>query len=96
MKWTRHRCHEAPTNCCATADLRPAWASEMTRCTPLRPRALSERRKSDQNSNDSLSPTAVPNTSRVPSIETPVATTRAWESTCAPMRTLQKVASVNT
>lgn len=49
----------------------------MARCTLVRPRACSERRKFDQNSNDSLSPTAVPSISRVPSMETPVAATMA-------------------
>ena len=29
-------------------------------------------------------------------MDTPVATTNAWETTCAPTRTLQKVASQNT
>src|SRR5690606_12171370 len=66
---------------------------ETTRCTPDSPRAFSEARNSRQNSKDSLSPTAVPSTSRVPSMDTPVATTSAWETTWAPMRTLQKVAS---
>jgi hypothetical protein len=37
-------------------------------------------------------PIAVPSTSRVPSTDT----TRVWETTCDPTRTLQKVASQNT
>ena len=37
-------------------------------------------RNSHQNSNNSLSPTAVPRTSWVPSIETPVATTISGET----------------
>jgi hypothetical protein len=60
----------------------------MARCTPVRPRALRERRKSLQNTYGSLSPTAVPSTSRVPSTDTPVATTIACETTWAPFRSL--------
>jgi len=50
MKCTRHRCHVELVNCCATADFNPACASEITRCTPLSPRAFSEARNSRQNS----------------------------------------------
>ncbi|COX17440.1 Uncharacterised protein [Mycobacterium tuberculosis] len=50
MKCTRQRCHDAPLNCCATAAFSPAWASEITRCTPVSPRAFSEAKNSRQNS----------------------------------------------
>ena len=45
------------------------------------PRARSERRNSVQKAPSSESPTAQPSTSRLPSIETPVATTTARETT---------------
>ena len=63
---------------------------------PERPRAFSDARNWSQNPKDSLSPTAVPSTSWCRRWETPVATTKAWETTCAPTRTLQNVASQNT
>src|SRR5581483_1024818 len=65
----------------AMAFLSPAWASEMTSCTPARPRVRSDRRKAVQNAPSSLSPTSKPRTSRCPSAATPVATTTAWETT---------------
>ena len=46
----------APSRTAAIAAFRPAWASEMTSCTPARPRALSERRNAVQNAPSSLSP----------------------------------------
>ncbi|MEY9997208.1 hypothetical protein ABIE67_009327, partial [Streptomyces sp. V4I8] len=52
----------------------------MTRRTPDRPRSRKERRNSDQNASLSLSPTAVPRTSRPPSSVMPVAMTTAWET----------------
>lgn len=64
--------------------------------TPARPRPRRLTRNSRQKSKDSLLPAAVPSTSRVPSAETPMATTSAWETTCAPTRTLQYVASRKT
>lgn len=42
MKCTRQRCHDESVNCWATAAFSPAWALQMTRCTPARPRARSE------------------------------------------------------
>jgi hypothetical protein len=71
------------------ACLSPVWASEMTSCTPVRPRALSERRNAVQNAPSSLSPTAKPSTSRQPSPRTPVATTTAWDTTRRFTRALQ-------
>src|SRR5690606_11127273 len=38
MKCTRHRCQAAPCSTSAMACLRPSWASEITRRTPLSPR----------------------------------------------------------
>lgn len=72
MKCIPHRCHAGPANCCATASFDPAYASKITTCTPERPRTFNPTRNSRQKSNDSLPPTAVPNTSLVPSIETPI------------------------
>ena len=84
MKCTRHLCQAAPSITASMEDRRPSWASEMTRRTPVSPRARSERRKEVQNALSSLSPTARPNTSRLPSALTPVATTMALETTRAP------------
>jgi hypothetical protein len=53
----------------------------MTRRTPFSPRALSDRRNSVQKAPSSEWPTAQPKTSRFPSIDTPVATTTARETT---------------
>jgi hypothetical protein len=80
-KWTRQRCQAAPSSTAAMAFFSPAWASEMTSCTPDRPRVFRERRKAVQNAPSSLSPTSNPSTSRCPSAATPVATTTAWETT---------------
>jgi hypothetical protein len=71
------------------ACLSPMWASEMTSCTPPRPRALSERRNAVQNAPSSLSPTANPSTSRQPSARTPVAITTACDTTRWLTRALQ-------
>jgi hypothetical protein len=59
----------------------PVWASEMTSCTPPRPRAFGLRRNAVQNAPSSLSPTASPRPSRQPSARTPVAITTAWDTT---------------
>src|SRR4029453_15489423 len=88
-KWTRHRCHEAPAMTAAMAALSPVWASEMTSCTPARPRALSERRNAVQNAPSSLSPTSGPSTSRPPSTVTPVAITTARDTTRPSTRALR-------
>ena len=66
-KCTRQRCQAAPSSTAAIAAFSPVWASEMTSCTPARPRAFSERRNAVQNAPSSLSPTAKPSTSRRPS-----------------------------
>jgi hypothetical protein len=63
MKCTRQRCQAAPSSTASIAALRPACASLMTSCVPVRPRALSERRNAVQNAPSSLSPTAKPSTS---------------------------------
>jgi hypothetical protein len=72
MKCIPHRCDAGPANCCATASFDPAYASKITKCTADQPRTRKPTRNSRQKSNDSLPPTAVPNTSLVPSIETPI------------------------
>ena len=48
MKWVRQRCQLAPVNTAAMAFFSPWWASEVTSSTPLRPRAVSDRRKASQ------------------------------------------------
>ena len=84
MKWTRHRCQADPIMTRSMEERSPSWASEMTRRTPARPRARNERRKAVQKVLSSLSPTANPSTSRLPSAVTPVATTMAFDTTRAP------------
>jgi hypothetical protein len=74
------RCQAAPSSTAAIAFFSLAWASEMTSCTPDRPRVLKERKNVVQNAPSSLSPTSNPSTSRCQSEATPVATTTAWES----------------
>lgn len=71
---------------------RPLWWSAITRRTPLSPRSRRERKKSDQKASVSLSPTAVPRTSRLLSAVMPVAMTTAWETIWWFTRTLQYVA----
>jgi hypothetical protein len=65
----------------AMAWVSPVGVSETTCCTPLSPRALSERRNAVQNAPSSESPTSSPRTSRPPSAVTPVAVTTARETT---------------
>lgn len=81
---TDERCQEAPSITRSIDARSPSWASEMTRRTPASPRALSERKNAVQNALSSLSPTARPRTSRLPSAATPVATTMALDTTRAP------------
>ena len=81
MKWTRHRWRPAPWMVRSAAAPSPAWASAITRRTPVSPRARSEPKKLCQNPSLSLSPMSHPRTSRLPSVVTPVATTIAIETT---------------
>jgi hypothetical protein len=55
MVWTLQRCQAAPENTRAIAALSPAWASEITRRTPLRPRSRKVRRNAVQNTSSLLS-----------------------------------------
>ena len=55
----------------------PGWASEMTSCTPDRPRATSPRRNASQPAPSSAEATSRPRISRCPSALTPVAIRRA-------------------
>lgn len=55
MKCTRQRCQVVPSTLAAAA-FSPSWASEITSCTPRRPRRVSWRRKSVQNGSASLGP----------------------------------------
>jgi Transposase, Mutator family len=72
---------------------RPSWASEITRCTPFRPRLTSWRRNEVQNWWSSEAPVAAPSTVRSPCSVTPIATTVATETTRPASRTLWNVAS---
>ena len=76
MKWVRHRCHDAPTSIEAIARLRPSCASEITSCTPDRPRATRPRRNAVQPAPSSVVITSTPRISRCPSALTPVAIDR--------------------
>jgi hypothetical protein len=71
-KCTLQRCQVAVSTLAAAA-FRPTWASAMTSFTPRRPRRVSARRKSVQNGSASLGPTAMPSTSRTPSVLTATA-----------------------
>ena len=93
---SRRQCdHPDPGRMALTAAFRPACASEVTRATPsgsasvatFSPRSRRLRRNSVQKSVVSASPSAIPRISRLPSPLTPVATTRAWETTRPRWRT---------
>ena len=73
MKWVRHRCQRAPGRVARDRVARPSWASEITSCTPARPRATRPRRKASQPAPSSLVITSKPSTSRWPSALTPTA-----------------------
>ena len=64
-----------------TALVKPTWASETTRRTPVRPRCFRLARNSRQKGSLSLSPTLRPSSSRRPSALTTIATTTAREQT---------------
>jgi hypothetical protein len=72
------------------AAFRPVCASEMTSCTPARPRALTKRWNEVQNRPSWESPTSNPSTSRRPSAVTPVAITTAWDTTRRLTRDLRR------
>ena len=59
------------------AAFRPLWSSEITSCTPRRPRRVSERRNSVQKVSASDAPIAMPSTSRRPWSLTATATVTA-------------------
>ena len=62
----------------------------MTSLTPRSPRRVSERRKSVQNGSASLGPTAMPSTSRTPSVWTATAIVAAfWERAIAEAQACQ-------
>ena len=75
MKCVLRRCQAAPANTVAMASLSPWRTSEITGYTPLKPRAVSERREASQKAPSSLVPTSVPRISRCPPVFTAVATT---------------------
>ncbi len=79
MKCTRQRCQVA-FRTFATAAFSPSWSSEMTSFTPRKPRRVSERRKFVQKGSASDAPTAIPRTSRWPSVLTATAIITATET----------------
>jgi hypothetical protein len=86
MKWTRQRC-QVEESTLAAAAFKPSCASEMTSLTPRRPRRVSERRNLLQNGSASEGPTAMPSTSRRPSLLTPTAIITATDTILPPSRT---------
>src|SRR4029079_14933335 len=80
------RCQAAPSSTAEMACLSPVWASEMTSCTPPRPRALGLRTNCVQKAPSSESPTANLSTSREPSARTPVAITTQLSRSDTPHR----------
>lgn len=79
MKCTRQRCQAALSTRVAAA-FSPSWASEMTSFTPRSPRRMRPLRKLVQKGSASLGPTAMPSTSRTPSLFTPVAIITATDT----------------
>jgi hypothetical protein len=71
---TRQRCQALPRKVACTAATRAGWASLMTSRTPLRPRALSERRKGSQlpPSSPPAAATSTPSTLRSPAAMMPL------------------------
>ena len=63
-KCTRHRCQLLPWNMRLIAAVSPRLTSEITSLVPVRPRSLREPRNCRQKPSASLSPTAMPSTSR--------------------------------
>ena len=74
MKCVLHLCQAAPANTVPMASLSPGWASKITGSTPIKPRAVSERRKASQKAPYSLVPASIPKISRRPSVFTAVVT----------------------
>jgi hypothetical protein len=62
-KWAEERCQGQPSTW-AIARFKPAWQSETTSSTPVRPRSTSERRNERQKASVSHSPTSSAITSR--------------------------------
>ncbi len=72
-----HLWYAASGNTSAIDPTMPAALSPVNIRTPLRPRDLSQERKSRQHSDDSVKPSAAPITSLYPSSFTPMATMTA-------------------
>ena len=68
----------APWKCRSIAAFRPLWASLVTNCTPLRPRALRSRNNSWYVAALSVSATATARISRYPSARTPATISTPW------------------
>ena len=96
MKCVRHRCQLAPGSTPAIAFFNPSCASEITSCTPERPRATSDRKNAVQPAPSSVVNTSTPSTSRCPSTFTPVAMTHATFTIRPPSRTFWVSASTHT
>ena len=94
-QWVRHRCHDTPGRVAAMASRGPGWSSEVTSCTPDRPRALRLRQNTSQAAPSSPVATSRPNISRCPSLFTPTASSSATFTTRPPSRHLTTVASAH-
>ena len=93
MKCVRQRCQLAPGSVAAIASTRPGCASEVTSCTPARPRATSPRRNASQAAPSSAVTTSRPSDSRKPSRLTPTACTTQTLTVRPPSRHLTTSAS---
>ena len=92
----RQRCQDAPARLAAIASRRPAWASEVTKRTPDRPRATRSAKNSFHAAPVSAVATRMPRTSRWPSPLTPVASSATALMTRPPSRTFMVSASAVT
>ena len=56
MKCVRHRCQAVPGSSASIALVSPLWSSEITSCTPERPRSTRPARKTRQAASSRCSP----------------------------------------
>ena len=92
----RHRCQDAPGRVAPIASVRPRWASEVTRATPDRPRAVRSRKNPSHPAPSSAEVTCRPRISRCPSALTPVASRACTPTTRPPSLTFSTSASAAT
>jgi hypothetical protein len=91
MKWTRHRCHEAPTIVASMAFIKPAVHLVVVGDHQLHLAQVTVAQAAQElgPGHLGLAVTEDPRTSRRPSELTPVAITTAWDTTRPPIRALQ-------